>query len=320
VGGLGDINPLSALRHSGCEVVVIAQAINGECPIWDHRRQVLWWVDMRKPALHAFDPAAGENREWAMPSWVGAIAVVGDGRLVLALRDGLATFDPDRGSLFHLAPAPYDMRRFCFNDGRCDRQGRFIIGPMYHPLAPPPEPREPHRAPIWRYAGAGRLEALPLPPVQISNGLAFSPDGETLYHCDTPAKTIWACDYDTGTGEIANQRVFVHVEEGGDQGGPDGAVVDRDGFYLCAVFGGACLMRFDPDGRLERRIDLPTPYPTMPALGGPDLDTLFVTSASFPIPERDRPAHPVAGALLALEAPAPGLPTSFMNTATEPKP
>ena len=104
--------------------------------------------------------------------------------------------------------------------------------------------------------------------------------------------------------------MFARVEEGGDEGGPDGATVDRDGFYICAVFGAGCLLRFDPEGRLERRISLPVRYPTMPALGDADHATLYVTSASYPF--RDRQEHPDAGALVALEAPAPGLPTTYM--------
>ena len=256
-----------------------------------------------------------------MPGWIGCFGQFEDGRLAVALRTGLHLFDPEDGSLGLLAPAPYDARRFCFNDGRCDRRGRLIVGPMYHPLAPgDARPDDPKTAPLWRYDGVHRMEPLPIPPVKISNGLAFSPDGRTLYHSDTPTRTIWACDYDEASGAVENQRVFARVEGGGDGGGPDGAVVDRDGFYICAVFGGGCLLRFDPDGRLERTIPLPVEYPTMPALGGPDLSTLYVTSAAYPVHDGQRPEHPVAGGLFALEAPAPGLPTPYMTNPQEPLP
>ena len=293
------------------EIALEARAANGESPGWDERRGRLYFVDMRAPALHVFDPRSGRHDWWDMPGWLGCFAVFEDGRLALALRTGLHRFDPGDGSLQLLAPAPYDPRRFCFNDGRCDRQGRLIVGPMHTPLGPrDAHPSAGDKAPLWRYDGAGRMAALPLPPVHTSNGLAFSPDGRTLYHTDTPAKTIWACDYDPATGEVENQRVFARVEGGGDSGGPDGATVDAEGFYVCAVFGAGRLLRFDPDGRLERRIELPVRYPTMPALGGEDRATLFVTSASYPA--KDRAVDPHAGALLALEAPAPGLPTDYM--------
>ena len=294
-------------------------AVNGERPGWDERRGILYFVDMRAPALHAFTPDTGQHDWWAMPDWIGSFGIMEDGRLAVALRTGLFLFDPQDGSLRQLAPAPYDPRRFCFNDGRCDRQGRLIVGPMFGPLGPgDPRPDEPQAAPTWRFDGAGRMEPLPLHSATVGNGLAFSPDGRTLYHSGTTQKTIWACDYDPDTGEIAGERVFARVDEGGLDGGPDGATVDRDGFYLCAVFGAGCLLRFDPDGKLERRIELPVRYPTMPALGGRDHSTLFVTSASFPVtrPEDDSDA----GALLALAAPCPGLPTSYMQPLEEPAP
>ena len=237
-----------------------------------------------------------------------------DGSLVVALRTGLQLFDPQDGSLSPLSHAPYDARRFCFNDGRCDRQGRLIAGPMHDPLADPggSEPDAGY-APLWSYDTIRGLVPLGLPPVRIANGLAFSPDGRTLYHSDTAAKTIWACDYDEADGTACNQRVFARVDEGGPDGGPDGATVDRDGFYICAVFGAGCLLRFDADGRLERRIALPVRYPTMPALGGADLSTLYVTSASYPLRHQGAVQGTLAGGLFAMPAPAPGLPTSYMH-------
>lgn len=293
------------------EVVDEAQAVNGERPGWDEARGVLWWVDMRKPALHRFDPVSRSRREWPMPAWIGTFALLRDGRLLVALRSGMALFNPQDGALSPVAPPPYDPRRFCFNDGRCDRQGRFIVGPLYHPLEAAGGGAQ--TAPLWRLS-RGRMVALDLPAVKIANGAAFSPDGRTFYHSDTAQKTIFACDYDPGNGAIGLRRIFATVDAGGPDGGPDGAVVDAEGFYICAVFGAGALFRFDPAGRLERRIDLPVRYPTMPALGGPDRRTLFVTSASYPYGEGGR-AQPKAGALLAMEAPAAGLPTSYLDPA-----
>ena len=301
------------------QLVLDAKAVNGERPGWDDVRRRLYWVDMRLPALHVLEPASGHHQCWEMPGWIGTFAILEDGLLAVALRTGLHLFDADEGSLALLAPAPYDPRRFCFNDGRCDRQGRLIIGPLYNPLSPgDPRPSYPRHAPLWRFDGMGRMEALPLPPVKMSNGLAFSPDGRTLYHSDTSIKTIWACDYDPATGGGETQRGSAQGEGGGDSGGPDGATVDRDGFYICAVFGGGHLLRFDPTGKLERRIDLPEQYPTMPALGGPGRSTLYFTTASYPVAADERADHPHAGGLFALEAPAPGLPTSYMAAPKEP--
>ncbi len=301
-------------RMPDVQLVDQARAINGERPGWDDMRGRLYWVDMRKPALRAFDPASGQVHSWEMPAWIGCYGLLRDGRVAVALRTGLALFTPQDGSLKPLALPPYDMRRFCFNDGRCDRQGRLVVGAMLHPQSPDMSPPgAATEVPLWRHAGQGRWIALALPPVRLSNGLAFSPDGRTLYHSDTAKKTIWAADYDTATGLAGRQRVFARVDEGGDDGGPDGAVVDAQGCYLCAVFGASCLLRFDPDGRLERRIALPARYPTMPALGGDDRRTLYVTTASFPDRQRRESVPPHDGALLALEAPAAGLPTDYLQ-------
>jgi sugar lactone lactonase YvrE len=308
----------------GALLVDAAEALNGEGPQWDEQRKRLYWVDMRGPSLRAFEPAARRSLCWEMPAWVGCFGLLRDGRVVVALRTGLSVFDPEDGSLRSLAGAPYDQRRFCFNDGGCDRAGHFLVGPMYHPLGPRDcSPAAAKEAPVWRCRiGDGGAEALALaplavPPVRTSNGLAFSPDGRTMYHADTPKKTIWACDYDPHDGAVDRHRVFARVDEGGDSGGPDGAAVDRDGFYLCAVFGAGCLLRFDPDGRLERRLPLPARYPTMPAFGDDDLATLYVTSASFPQRAGKTDRNPAAGGLFALPAPVPGLPTSYMNLQKE---
>ncbi len=300
------------MAHPDVIRVLTAGAINGESPAWSVAESKLYWADTKGATLHAFDPASGTDEHWRMPAWIGCFALAERG-VVIALRTGLYAFDRHSGALQGLAGVPYDCRRFTFNDGGCDRQGRFFVGPMYSPLEPgDQEPQAAQTAPLWRYDGAGRWVAVSQ-PVKISNGLAWSPDGRTLYHCDTPTRTIWAHDYDVATGAVENPRVFARVEEGGGEGGPDGAAVDRDGFYTCAVYGAGCLLRFDPDGKLERRIALPARYVTMPAFGGADLRTLYVTSAAFPLTPEERARQPDEGAVFALEAPAPGLAASHFR-------
>ena len=301
----------------GIQCVLQAGALIGERPGWSVAARRLYWVDMKSCELHCFDPATGCDQCWEVPGWIGTYAQAEGGELILALRTGLFAFEPVSGALSFVAPPPYDPRRFCFNDGRCDRQGRFHVGLTYAPLGPLDEQPEGRRTgPVWRYDGGQHWRGVS-GPVELSNGLAWSPDGKTMYHSDTFRKKIWVLDYDPDTGEAENQRLFAEVDLGGEEGGPDGACVDRDGFYTCAVFGAGRLLRFDPDGRLERTIRTPPKYPTMPALGGDDLSTLYFTSGSFPIPADKRAAHPEAGALYAMEAPAPGLPEPLFRPSRE---
>ena len=283
-----------------------AQALNGERPGWDDRGGRLFWVDIREPALHCFDPATRHDQTWEMPAWIGCFALADEGAVV-ALSTGLYLFDLATGALEFLATSPFDCRRFIFNDGRCDPSGRFLAGPMYLPLKPGDQSGAEPASPLWRFDGDGRWSPI-TPPVKMSNGLAWSPDGRTMYHSDTEPKIIWAYDYDPATGTPENRRVFAEIEVEDRQGGPDGASVDSDGFYWCALYANHALLRIDPDGKIERRVPMPVKYPTMPAFGGADLSTIFVTSANWPIPPEDRDKHPDEGGLFMLEAPVPGLP------------
>jgi sugar lactone lactonase YvrE len=289
------------------ECVLRAGALNGERPAWDAQRQRLFWVDLREPALHAFDPATGRDRHWEMPAWIGSYALTARGAFV-ALRTGLYALDFEHGHLEFRAPPPFDPRRFLFNEGDCDRQGRFWAGPMYLALAPEDQvPTAPRSLPFWRYdRGAWRPGTV---PVQTANSLAWSADGTRMYHSDTAQKTIWVSDYDIEAGMPSNMRLFAHVDAP-DDGGPDGVAIDRDGFLWCAVFGGGRLDRLDPDGRVERSVAMPVQYPTMPALGGTDLSTLFVTSACWPVAPEERKGRPLEGGLFAFAAPCPGLPAT----------
>ena len=288
------------------------QSLNGESPRWDQSRGVLAWVDTRAPSVNVFDPETGINQAWEMPSWIGC-AVLSRHGVLCALRTGLYDFELEKGSLHQVGLPPYDVRRFIFNDGGCDPVGRFLVGEMYLPLAPGDEKeRAPDKAPLFRYSPNGTWIDMAA-SVKTSNGLAWSPDGRTMYQSDTASKQIFAFDYDVATGQASKRRVFASVETTDASHGPDGAAVDQDGFYLSAIFGEGHLLRFDPDGRLERRIDLPVQYPTMPAYGGPDLTRVYVTTANWPIEAGERPKRPLEGGLFSFELPVPGLPTNIFD-------
>lgn len=289
-------------------LVLDRPSITGESPVWCERTARLYWVDVQQPALHRFDPQSGLDESWTMPAWIGCLALGGgsaEGSVLVGLRTGAYRFELANGALSLVAPAPYDPRRFFLNDGKCDRQGRFWVGPMRHSLSPLVGEPGASEGPLWR------LESGCLVPkgkqAALSNGLAWSPDGRTMYHSHTMTGEINAWDYDPETGDMAGGRLFARVEG---SPGPDGAEVDRDGFYWSAINGQGRLLRFDPAGRIEREVRLPFKYPTMVTFGGAKLCTLFVTSGRWAIADKDAADHPLDGGILALEAPVPGLPTS----------
>ncbi len=294
------------MAQTNVDLVLPAHALNGERPGWDDAAQQLYWVDIRKPALHCFDPLTLEDRYWELPAWIGCFALAEDGAVV-ALATGLYHIHFETGQLTPLAHSPFDARRFIFNDGRCDPLGRFFAGTMYLPLHPGDQSGDQQGTPLWRYDGDGRWTGV-TDPVKLSNGLAWSPDGRTMYHSDTEPKIIWAYDYDLETGTPSNKRVFAEIDVEDKSGGPDGASVDSDGFYWCALYANHALVRLDPDGRIERRISMPVKYPTMPAFGGSDLRSIFVTSANWPLTPEERAERPDEGSLFRLEAPVPGVP------------
>lgn len=282
--------------------VLRVQATTGETPIWSEQEARLYWIDVQEPALHRFDPATGQDEHWELPAWIGCYALGTQGRVLVALRTGLAWLDLAAGTLTHAAASPCDPRRFFLNDGGADPQGRFWFGSMHQPYAG--VSRGPERAPLWRYDPATGHTLPMTDPVGTSNGLAWSPDGNTMYHSDTSQGRIWSYRFDDG--HLSDKRLFAEVSAPG--GGPDGGCVDADGYYWAAIFGGGRVIRYAPDGRIERTVEMPVRHPTMLALGGPEGRTAYVTSAAKPLSPAERRAHPLAGALFSFEAPSPGLP------------
>lgn len=286
--------------------VLQAGASTGECPIWSETEARLYWIDVQEPALHRFDPATGHDEHWTLPADIGCYALGEDGRVLVALRNGLAWLDLVSGALANAADPPYDPRRFTFNDGRAGPQGRFWTGPMHQPYEGVP-PGGPERLPLWRFDPATGEFAPMTDPVGTSNGLAWSMDGETMYHSDTSQHLIWAYRFHGDEGRLSDKRVLAEVP--GPQGsGPDGGCCDAEGYYWSAIFGGGRLIRFDPKGRVERQVEMPVQHPTMCAFGGSTGRTAFVTSAGRMVSPAERRKPPFDGGLFSFEAPAPGLP------------
>ncbi len=273
--------------------------ILGESPVWDERTGSLYWVDIRAPALRRLHEASGRVHTWPLADLVGCVALVEDGRLLLAMGDAVWLFDPASGEMQVLARLPQRPEGHRFNDGRCDRQGRFFVSTM-HNLTRAPQGR------LFRLSGRGPLEPV-MQDLCIPNSLCWSPDGGTMYFADSLQHRIDAHPFDRAAGRPGAARSFARSTP---PAFPDGATVDAEGHVWSAQFKGSCVLRLRPDGTVERTIELPLDKPTAVAFGGPDLDRLFITTASQHMSAAERAAQPLAGALLVMQPGVRGLPES----------
>ena len=271
----------------------------GECPVWCDKTKRLYWIDIKSHLVHRFDPLSGDNETCQMALEVGSIGLRSNGELLAATRDGFMFLNFDTALTHPIIDPESHLPYNRFNDGRTDRNGRFLAGTMSDPFD------------AQNITGAlYRLDTdlschLLLEGIGISNGLAFSPDGKVLYFADTPRQTIWAFDYDTDSGAISGHRVFATTHDYG--GKPDGACVDEEGFYWSANVDGWQLLRFAPNGKLDRKVRLPIQKPSMCAFGGENLQTLFVTSIHTGSITDLAPNQAHAGGLFALEPGVRGL-------------
>ncbi|MDX6748283.1 SMP-30/gluconolactonase/LRE family protein [Geminicoccaceae bacterium 1502E] len=282
------------------DCVLEARAALGEGPLWHPGEQALYWIDIKAPALHRLDTASGRQKRWPLPEAIGSFCFRQAGGLVLALRSGLAFLDPESGGITPVA-TPDEPPGNRFNDGKCDRAGRFFAGTM-------DDAETACSGALYRLDPDRSLHRI-RSDVYISNGLGWSTGDRVMYFTDSPRRVIWAYDYDIATGRTANERVFARIAE--DAGYPDGLCVDAEDHVWSAHWDGARLTRWRPDGSIERVVPLPVPRPTSCCFGGPDLATLYVTSARTGLDEAALAASPLSGGILALEPGVRGQPTSF---------
>lgn len=283
------------------DCVAAADAGLGESPVWDTERGALWWVDIPGRAVHCYDPAPDRDIATSVSVTPAALAVRERGGLVLATDDGFWAFDPDDGATSQLAPDPEpDLPRNRLNDSRCDRQGRFWAGSMHDPTSDKVAAGRLHRLDhdlsVSAFGGG----------LGVSNGLAFSPDGRTMYHADTWEETVWAYDYDPDGGVPSQRRVFAEFHDL--SGRPDGAAVDESGCYWVALARGGQIVRVTPRGERDRVVSFPVSAPTMVSFGGSGLDTMYVTTMGSAAvgPEAARPG--LDGGLFAFDPGCRGLP------------
>ena len=254
------------------DILLPQRDLLGECPLWDARTQSLYWVDGRRQQVYRHDPATGAVAAWAAPGHIGSIALCQSGRLLLALENDFHLLDVDSSVFTRVGDGvTHPAERMRLNDGRTDRNGRFVVGSMtmgrHAPLGE-----------LYQFTPEGRVNVLDR-GIQLANATCFSPDGRWLYFADSMTRELRRYPYDPATGRAGAAEVLVDTSVYGSS--PDGATVDAEGHIWVALVLAGKLARFRPDGSLERSIDFPVDaYITCPCFGGPDLDTLYLTSIS----------------------------------------
>ena len=282
------------------ELIVDARNAVGECPVWVPGENALYWVDIPKGGLQRWSAATGHVAAWTAPQMLACIARTDAGNWVAGMETGFFQLTPHNdGSLDTtlLAAVEHPRQDMRLNDGRCDRQGRFWAGSMVLNMG-----LNAAEGTLYRYT-SGAAPHAQLDGFITLNGLAFSPDGRTMYASDSHplVQQIWAFDYDIDTGTPSNRRVFVDMHK--HLGRPDGAAVDAEGCYWICANDAGLIHRFTPDGRLDRSLTVPVKKPTMCAFGGSRLDTLFVTSI-----RDDQSEQSLSGGVFALNPGVVGLP------------
>ena len=273
----------------------------GESPIWDDREGCLYWVDIVGPRIRRFDPITGPARDWTMPLPVGSIGLTDrPGHLIAALKDGFYDVDLASGAVTLLARPETVDPAARFNDGKVDRQGRFVSGT----LVPHGAAERGHLYRLNPDLSVDRLDS----GAQISNALSFSLDGRTMYYADSLQRAIWAFDYDPASGAASGKRVLIDTAPL--KSAPDGACMDADDCLWVALWDGWSVRRYAPDGTLLLTVGLPCARVTKIAFGGPDLRTAYVTTARTGLDAAALTAQPLAGALFAFDSPVAGIPLS----------
>jgi sugar lactone lactonase YvrE len=282
-------------------VAACGVALLGESPLWSPAEDALYFVDIKTPRLLRHELAAGTTRITALPEPVGAIGLCRGGGLIAAARPGFAFIDAEgaMSPVFHRPDAENPRNRF--NDGKCDRAGRFWAASM-------DDGEIDATGNLYCLDGARRCRHVESGFV-IGNGLGWSPDNRIFYFTDSVRRRIYAYDFDIDAGRIANRRVFAIIAD--DAGFPDGLCVDAEGHVWSAHWDGWRVTRYAPDGRIVEVLRVPVPRPTSCAFGGPDLATLFVTSARIGLDAAALAQAPRSGSVLAVRTDGRGLPEPY---------
>lgn len=292
------------MKTTPADLVLDARAELGEGPIWDPKRERLFWVDIRGSAVHEYNPADGKDRVMNVPKHIGCFVLRADGNALVALQDGIYEMDIDTGNVKPVYCPQPKRNDILFNDGKCDLAGRFWVGTKAYADT----------------VGAGslycmdtdRTVSVKISGVTVSNGLAWSLDNRRMYYIDTFALEISVFEYNLESGVVKNRRTAVAIPKS--MGWADGMSIDQEGKLWVALWQGKCVARFDPDtGECLKKITVPVSCPSSCCFGGQNLDELYITSAWTELDEERRKKEPLAGGLFRAHPGVRGFPPFYFR-------
>jgi len=281
-------------------------ALLGESPIWDHRNNSLLWIDIEGKMLHQYSVETATDKSFPLPKKPGTVVPTQKQWVVLlALEDTVSYLDMNTNAITNISGPGYEGKPVRFNDGKCDALGNFWIGTVDTKNYNDPI------AKLYRFDAKYQF-AVEKEAVSVSNGISWSPDGKKMYYIDSPTRTVIAYDVNTKTGNISNPTTIIHTPQ--DLGTPDGSTIDAEGMLWVAQWGGACVMRWDPQtGKLLAKVAVPARNITAMAFGGKDLDILYITTAKIAMSPEDEELFPDAGNIFYCKPGCKGIPAKLFS-------
>jgi L-arabinonolactonase len=289
------------------ECVFEAKDWLGEGPCWHPGERALYWTDVPSKTVKRGNPQTGEFTSWRMPEMVTAIAVRQSSGLIIASHTGIDFFDPETGGTMRFVAPEKNKPQNRSNDGKCDRRGRFWYGTMMNNFAEDMTelPITANTGGLYRIDPDGSVHVFE-ETLGIANTFAWSPDDRTMYFADT-LDAIYAYDFDAESGRVSNRRTFAKADTK-KFGYPDGSTIDAQGFLWNARWDGGCIIRWAPDGSIDRIVSLPCRRVTSCIFGGPDLDVLYVTTVRYGLSDAELAEQRLAGGIFAIDAGVKGVP------------